>query len=276
MSALELVDKLVVERRDRPIVLGAQALEPGLARVNDERRGARRLHRFSKGEQGLARLLLVHSDAALDRDGNIDRRNHRRHAFGDQPRLAHEAGAEASALHPVGRTAAIEIDLVIAELGADARCFRKPPRRRSAELKRHGMLARVEADQPLARAEYDRIRGHHLRIEQSAAREDTMERPAAPVGPVHHRGHGKACLIGSRHGAHIGKTASIVANGGGHSRDEERRRTAPGAAVSFHTALGARYAAAPRSGRSGKKSTVRKPSPAITAPTVKAPDSPAR
>jgi hypothetical protein len=31
--------------------------------------------------------------------------------------------------------------------------------------------------------------------------------------PVHHRGHGKACAIGSRHGVHIGKTASIVVTG---------------------------------------------------------------
>jgi phenylpyruvate tautomerase PptA (4-oxalocrotonate tautomerase family) len=36
------------------------------------------------------------------------------------------------------------------------------------------------------------------------------------------------------------------------------------------------HAAAPRSGRSGRKSTVRKPSPAMTAPTVKALASPAR
>jgi hypothetical protein len=40
--------------------------------------------------------------------------------------------------------------------------------------------------------------------------------------------------------------------------------------------LGARYAAALRSGRSGRKSTARKPCPAITAPTVKALASPAR
>ena len=106
--------------------------------------------------------------------------------------LAHEAGAEAAALHPVGRAAAIEIDLVVAELGADARRLREPSRLRPAELQRHGMLARVEADQPLARAEHDRVRRHHLGIEPRAAREDAMERPAAPVGPVHHRRHAKS------------------------------------------------------------------------------------
>src|SRR6202034_1490450 len=119
----------------------------------------------------------------------------------------------------------------------------------SAELQRDGMLAHIEADQPFARAEHDRIRCHHLGIESGSAREDAMERPASPVGPVHHRGHAKARFIGSRHGAHIGKARAIVVNG---------------------------YAAAPRSGRSGRKSTARKASPAITAPTVKALASPAR
>lgn len=38
-----------------------------------------------------------------------------------------------------------------------------------------------------------------------------MERPAAPVGPIHHRRHGKARAIGSRHGADIGETERLVA-----------------------------------------------------------------
>ena len=160
--------------------------------MHDQRRGARRLHHFREREQRGARLLLVDADAALDRDRNVDRRGHRHNAFGDQLGFAHEAGAETAALHPVGRAAAIEIDLVVAEFGADARRLREPFWLRPAELERHGMLARVEADQPLARAEYDRIRRHHLGIEPRAAREDAMERPAAPVGPVHHRRHAKS------------------------------------------------------------------------------------
>ena len=105
-------------------------------------------------EQRLARLLLVDADAAFDGDGNVDRRRHRRDAFGDQRRLAHQAGAEAAVLHPVGRAAAIEVDLVVAEIGADARRLGEPRRLRAAELQRDRMLDRVEADQPLARAEH--------------------------------------------------------------------------------------------------------------------------
>ena len=191
VGALQRMNERMVERRNCAIVLGAQSLEPGFARMNDKRSRARRLHRFREGEQSLARLLLVDAGAALHRDRNVNRPDHRGDAFGDKLRLAHEACAEAAALHPVGRTAAIEIDLVIAEVRTDARGFRKPSRIGAAKLQRHGMLARIKADEALTRAEHHRIRGDHLGIEKGAAREDAMERPATSVGPVHHRSHAK-------------------------------------------------------------------------------------
>ena len=110
--------------------------------MDDERRRARRLHRFGEGAERLARLLLVDADAALDGHRDVDRRGHRRDAFGDQRRLAHQAGAEPAALHPVGRAAAIEIDFVIAEIGADPRRLGEPRRVGAAELQRDRMLGR--------------------------------------------------------------------------------------------------------------------------------------
>ena len=143
--------------------------------------------RFDQREQRLARLLLVDADAAFDGDGNVGRRRHRRHAFGHQRRLAHQAGAEAAVLHPIGRAAAIEVDLVVAEFGADARGLGEPLRLRAAELQGERMLARVKADQPLARAEHDRVRRHHLAVEPRATRQQAMEDAAMPVRPIHHR-----------------------------------------------------------------------------------------
>ena len=67
------------------------------------------------------RILIVDADAALDGDGNFDRALHRGNAFRDQLRLRHQAGTETAILHPVGRTADIEVDLVIAEILADLR-----------------------------------------------------------------------------------------------------------------------------------------------------------
>src|SRR6185437_12887830 len=104
----------------------------------------------------------------------------------NQLRLRHQAGAEAAVLHPVRRTADIEVDLVIAELLADLRRDREVARIGPAKLQRDGMLARVEAKQSLAVAMNDGARRQHLRIEPRTPRKQTMEDTAVPVGPIHH------------------------------------------------------------------------------------------
>ena len=114
-----------------------------------------------RGGEGIERklgVLLVDADAALHRNGNRDRRFHRRDAVADQRRLRHQAGAEAALLHAVRRAADIEIDLVVAEVGADARAFGERARIAAAELQRDRMLRRVVAEQPRAIAVDDRAR----------------------------------------------------------------------------------------------------------------------
>jgi hypothetical protein len=60
-------------------------------------------------------LAVVHADAALHRDRDGDRRPHRRDGVGDPRRLAHQAGAERAALDALGRAAAVQVHLVVAE-----------------------------------------------------------------------------------------------------------------------------------------------------------------
>ena len=148
----------------------------------------------AKANSDLLRILLVDADAAFHRDRNANRRFHRGDAIGDQRRLRHQAGAEAAFLHAVGRTADIEIDLVIAEIGADARRSGKRRRLAAAELQRHRMLERIEAEQARAVAAQHRAGGEHFGIDQRAAREQAMEEPAMPVGPFHHRGDAEAAI----------------------------------------------------------------------------------
>ena len=167
--------------------LGLRPSSQALRAWTIDARRARRRDPLDQREQRLARLLLVDADAAFDGDGNFDRRRHRRDAFGDQRRLAHQAGAEAAVLHAVGRAAAIEVDLVVAEIGADARRLGEPLRLGAAELQRDRMFGRVEAEQPLARAEHDRVGGDHLGIEPRPTRQQAMEGAAMPVRPIHHR-----------------------------------------------------------------------------------------
>ena len=109
--------------------------------------------------------------------GIDDRALHRRDASRHQLRLRHQAGAEAAGLHPIGRAADIEVDLVIAEILADPRGLRELARIGPAKLQRHRMLDRVEPEQPLAVAMHDGAGRHHLRIEQRPPRQHADGRP---------------------------------------------------------------------------------------------------
>ena len=160
--------------------------------MDDQPIDARRANRRGQGVERDFRVLIVDADAAFHRHGNRNRRLHRGDAFADQRRLAHQAGAEGAALDTIGRAAAIQIDLAVTEIGADPRGFGKQLRIVAAELQRDGMLHRVEADQALPVAMDDRERRHHLGVEQRMARHQAMDRPAMPVGPIHHRRDGEA------------------------------------------------------------------------------------
>ena len=140
------------------------------------------------------RILIVDADPALDGDGNADRLLHGLDASGDQRRLGHQAGAEAAVLHPVRRTADIEVDFVIAEILADPGRRREIGRIGAAELQRDGMFGRIETEQPRPIAMQDGAGRQHLRVKQRPGRHQPMEDAAMPVGPVHHRGHGKSAV----------------------------------------------------------------------------------
>jgi hypothetical protein len=71
------------------------------------------------------------------------------HAVGDQFGLAHQTGAEPARLHPVGRAADVQIDLVIAEGLADPRRLGQLGRVGPAQLQGDRMFDGVEAQQPL-------------------------------------------------------------------------------------------------------------------------------
>ena len=90
-------------------------------------------------------ILLVDADPAFHRNRHAHRRLHRGHAVADKLRLRHQASAEAPFLHAIRRTTDIEIDLVIAEVGADARRLGERARVGAAELHRDRMLGRIEA-----------------------------------------------------------------------------------------------------------------------------------
>jgi hypothetical protein len=50
------------------------------------------------------------------------------------------------------------------------------------------MLERIKAEQPAAVAAQHRAGGEHFGVDLRPAREQAMEEPAMPIGPIHHRG----------------------------------------------------------------------------------------
>ncbi|MNJ31077.1 hypothetical protein D3C77_256990 [compost metagenome] len=197
--ALQTPHQGVVQRRHVAVLLGRQPLQPGLARMDDEVVDAHGGRGVDRGEQAFLRVLIVDADAAFDRGGHADRRLDRRHAVGHQLRLAHQAGAELARLHPIRRAAHVQVDLVIAIGLADPRRLGQLGRVRAAQLQRHRMLDRVEAQQAVAVAVDDRRGRDHLRIEQRPRAQRAVKRSTVAVGPVHHRRHGQPMRLFYRH-----------------------------------------------------------------------------
>ena len=162
--------------------------------MDDQRIGAGGDDAARKFIQRRFRVLVVDADPALHRDGNADRPLHGLNAIGDQSGLGHQAGAETAVLHPIRRTADIEVDFVVAEILADLRCGREIAWARAAELQRDGMFAGIETEQPLAIAVKDGAGRQHLRVKPPAPRHQPVEDAAMPVGPVHHRGNVKTSI----------------------------------------------------------------------------------
>ncbi len=185
---LQPIDAVIIERRNVAVLARREPVEPGLARMHDERVDAGALDGAGERLKRLLRILRIDADATLDRDRHLHCGLHGRHAIADQRRLGHQAGAEAALLHPVGGAADVEVDLVVAEIGGDARAGRELLRLAAAELERHRMLGRVVGQKPRPVAMEHRAGRDHLGIDERAAREEPMEEPAVAVGPIHHGG----------------------------------------------------------------------------------------
>ena len=142
-ARLEPIDAIIIERRDLAIFPRREALQPGLARMHDQRIDARRFHRAASASRAPASgscssMPMRHFTVTGNpRPPPSWRRRSRRRAPAP-PSDRRRSGPPAR-----GRRAAdIEVDLVVAEILGDARAFRERARIAAAKLQRHRMLGR--------------------------------------------------------------------------------------------------------------------------------------
>src|ERR1700743_1029263 len=74
---------------------------------------------------------------------------------------ATKAGPKPPLLHPIRRTTDIEVDFVVADILTNFGGRHQIARIGAAELKRHGMFARIKREQPLPVATQDAPPGQH-------------------------------------------------------------------------------------------------------------------
>src|SRR5262249_28546643 len=142
VRGLEAPHTGVIERGQLAVLLGREALEPGLARVHDEARAAGVGDDINKAIKVAFAVLVVDTDPALDGDRHAQPALHRRYAARNQLGLGHQTGAEPALLYPVRRTADIEVDFIVTKRLPQLRGIRERPRLAPGQLQGHGMFGR--------------------------------------------------------------------------------------------------------------------------------------
>src|SRR5690606_12635145 len=153
---------VVSKRWNLAILLGAEPLQDCPSRVHDENVAS---GCGNRGDEALQELIFIerprhrlNADSAFHCHRNAHALTDGGDAVSHQFGLCHETRSKAPALHAIARTSAIQVDLVIAELLADACRSGELARIATAELQRHRMLLWIEGEQPLPIAPDDRRR----------------------------------------------------------------------------------------------------------------------
>ena len=183
---LQSMHDVVAQPRDFAVFLRRQSLQHRIARMHDEHAAPRRRQGTDEIADQAVVVIGIKTDPMLD--GNRQRHciAHRFDAIRHQRRLRHQARTETALLHALGRTAAIEVDFVVAPAFAKFRRVRKLGGIASAQLQRHRMFRRIEVEMARHIAVDQRRRRHHFRVKPRVPGELAQEKPAMPVGPVHH------------------------------------------------------------------------------------------
>ena len=162
--------------------------------MHDESTAAGRGDRFNEVGQFVIAVPVIDPDSVLDGDHLAGSASHRRHALCDQGGFGHQTGAKATGLHPVGRAADVEVDLVVAPFLRQPRASGQVARIAAAELQGQRVLIGMVVEKPCRIAMQQRARGDHLGVENDMAADLAQEVTAVSVRPIQHRRNAEAVV----------------------------------------------------------------------------------
>lgn len=119
-------DPVVLQRRNVPVLFRIESFEERLSGVDNELLDASFLrHSPDEVHDVFPSVQIIYSESAFDSDRDVDALNSPLADGGHKIRLIHEFGSEAAVDSLVGRTATVEVDLVIAVLldGLGSSCY---------------------------------------------------------------------------------------------------------------------------------------------------------
>ena len=183
---------VVIQRRHIPVFLWAEAIKPrftGMQIKNCHPSGG---DLIDENVQSCLFVHIINTNAAFHGHRHSCGLLHRRHTICNKVGFGHQACPKTPRLHTVRRATNIQINFIKPIANGQFGCRRKAFRITAADLQSQRMFCTIMAKQAIKITVQNRLSRYHFGEKQSIRCQQTMEKPAMAVSPIHHRGHRKA------------------------------------------------------------------------------------
>ena len=182
---------VIAKRRDVAIILGRQPFEHGIACMHDKNPATRVVNRTDEIARETVASVVIQAKAVLDRHRNAHGVLHGLDAIGDQAGFCHQARTEGASLDALGRTAAVQVDLVVPPALAELCPIGQIIGVAAAQLQCHRMLRLIEIQMARQIAVAQRPGRDHLGVDAGTWGDQPVQVPCVTVCHVDHRRNAK-------------------------------------------------------------------------------------
>ena len=187
---------VIAKRRHIAIILRRQPLEHRVSCVDDEDATTRVVDGADEIAHESVTRVVIQPESMFNRDRDVHRVPHGFDTIRDQARVGHQTSSEGPLLHPLGRTPAIQVDLIVAPACAKPGTVREIRRIAATELQRHRVLLRIEIQVTRQIAMQQRAGRDHLGIDTRPGCDQPMQVAGVLVGHVDHGRDAKPPVVG--------------------------------------------------------------------------------